>query len=156
MVTCPYCRQSNSEKEYTCNYCGGRLHESKGVEPTSQPRVGEPFFYQGYIVWCVTDGPRDIVQYVFYHGAECVEVLEFHRRFFEELAKDGPGVDHFDYVWHLFCVKQGLEESHTWEYPNSRYRVVIIREEVEPPSEVMESLGEYQDWKKVLHSVSKR
>ena len=104
MKRCDYCGQSSGEVQ--CPDCGSR---SFGSKPVSQITKGEPFHYNGYVVWWLaTDWAYDKAEYLFYLGDRLVERFTISRdvlrMFVPEYQSSMP------FIWDLFLIAQGEEE----------------------------------------------
>ena len=103
MKICDYCGQSSDET--LCPSCGSRSFDSK---PVSQIVRGEPFRYNGYVVWWLADWAYDTTEYLFYLGDRLVERFTISREVLRMFVPEGQSV--MPFIWDLFLVAQGEEE----------------------------------------------
>jgi hypothetical protein len=101
-----------------CKYCGtdgeGQFCEScsaEFVEEVEEEYIkGEPFFYNGYIVWWIRELSSDFHKVYFYLGDRLVEVIEFSHGFLCQIDGYEEGISMWPFVWELFKAAHGEEE----------------------------------------------
>ena len=70
---------------------------------------GIPFFYGGYIVWCLRDYEYRFYNIVFYRGKEVIDnivIREYEKRSWNL----EPGEDWFWKVWEMFCERNNIDD----------------------------------------------
>jgi predicted amidophosphoribosyltransferase len=61
MITCVYCGREWQERDGVCSHCGA-------PNKIAKMQKFEPFFYDGYIVYCLRDYARCLHSWIFYKG----------------------------------------------------------------------------------------
>jgi len=102
-----------------CFYCGRPI----GLEPEclrcSAPRKSmttedhspryerrEPFWYCGFVVWPIRDYSKDVLEFEFYSGLQCVARVSMSRDFLDDLSEGGK-LDCMPYIYELALVASG-------------------------------------------------
>ena len=101
---CSYCEQPNHKENEFCKYCGAELDR---IDKACIQK-GEPFAYNGYIVWPIKNIPMDFLEYHFYLGDRLVDVIKISRDILLNFVPQGTS--EMGLVWDLFLVSQGEEE----------------------------------------------
>lgn len=83
MITCVYCGRQWEEKNEVCAHCGA---------PNKLAKIQkfEPFFYEGYIVYCLREPARRCYSWIFYKGITFMGRVDIIDEILETLS---PAVD---------------------------------------------------------------
>jgi len=103
-VICNYCGQRVDDD--FCEHCGGRNGQKKLQDEIQR---GEPFYYEGYIVWALREIQSDAISYVFYRGREIVDKIRITGALLRARFIDGES--EFSFIWNLFLLSQGLTDA---------------------------------------------
>jgi hypothetical protein len=136
-----------------CEYCGTKNQEggkcSKCGAPIDAPvadaalRSG-PSFYEGYIVYTLSNWQTDSLEYQFWLGRELMERIRVSRKILDEFV--GEGCDPMPFIWKLFLVARGELEVLEWQEKNNRLPAFFeIRKSENPMYE-----QERQLWRSIL------
>ena len=82
-MICSYCGREWKQENGRCAYCGAQNKLAK-------LNKYDPFFYDGYIVYCVRDYSRDLFSWIYYKGITLVGRVDMDSR---ELAQYPPAED---------------------------------------------------------------
>ena len=82
-MICSYCGREWKQENECCVHCGAQNKLAK-------LNRYDPFFYDGYIVYCVSDYSRDLFSWVFYKGITLVGRVDMNSR---ELSQYPPAED---------------------------------------------------------------
>ena len=83
-MQCLYCFQpwKPSEKnEKLCHYCGA-------AKPEQDYQKSDPFFYEGYIVWCVRSMSYAWFEFVFYKGTTYIGMVRWDWKKMNQYAEN--------------------------------------------------------------------
>lgn len=103
MKRCDYCEMATNETQ--CPGCGSRNFDNK---PVNQITRGEPFHYNGYVVWWLADAWLDTAEYLFYLGDRLVERFTVSRDVLNMFVPENCTA--MPFIWDIFLVAQGEEE----------------------------------------------
>jgi hypothetical protein len=79
------------------------------MKTDNKPVKGEPFHYNGYVVWWLADPMRDEAEYLFYLGDRLVERFTVTREALRTFVPES--CDAMPFIWELFLVAQGKKEK---------------------------------------------
>jgi hypothetical protein len=120
MKSCSYC-SSNHFENGKCQSCGAP-NSAVEIEASRDIWKGEPFAYNGFIVWPIVRGWEGIGgrsrEYHFYLGDRLVEIVEFSDEIWRELfVRDSAAIqtNPMKLVWELFLVACGDEKEYIQE-----------------------------------------
>ena len=105
---CQYC---GNEEEADEKRCAGCDTVSFGEQLAQQRYEGNPFPYNGYVVWWIRDiisMPLQTVEYLFYLGDQLVERIILDRDIIKRFVPEHGDV--MPFIWDLFKLAQGEEE----------------------------------------------
>lgn len=103
LKVCQYCGQES--KNGHCVNCGST---NFGDTPKERICKGQPFYYNGYVVWWLADILTFKVTYLFYLGDRLVENITLSRDILDRFVP--KHCDPMSFVWSLFELAQGKEE----------------------------------------------
>ncbi len=131
-TVCLYCGQE-SVVGAACPHCGA---SGSTVQPAAvQAERGEPFAYNGLIVWPLRDLVRDVVSYQFFLGDRLLETIEVSREVLHELAEQDPGADCMPLIWQMFEIAHGDRDMAILEDNRRRSPALIAMTSLEYPRE---------------------
>lgn len=104
MKICDYCGAERGE-DGTCPGCQASGTDS---QPASQIVKGEPFHYNGYVIWWLADWAYDTAEYLFYLGDRLVERFTISREVLRMFVPEYESA--MPFIWDLFLLAQGEEE----------------------------------------------
>ena len=136
---CAYCNQSNFDTNGKCLGCGGQRRATQG--PERHAEKGEPFFYNGFMVWPVYRAndflERNAIEYQFWLGERFIDSVLMTREFVNDIFPHGEDTftDIMLLVWRLFEVKCGDGEiafldtakENVQRYNTERETLVFVR-----------------------------
>ena len=103
MKRCDYCGQATDEVR-----CPGCQSENFDSKPVNQIVRGEPFHFNGYVVWWLADAWLDSAEYLFYLGDRLVERFTISREVLNMFVPENcPAMP---FIWDIFMVAQSEEE----------------------------------------------
>ena len=98
--TCPYCGVDSAEGISLCGECGAPLEDNSLRDYDK----GEPFFFNGYIVYSLFDYVIRNYEFVFYLGTTLIERIVLSE---DVIRKFVPlGQTYMPMIWDLFLVTQ--------------------------------------------------
>lgn len=100
---CQYCGE-----RVTSNVCVGCGSTDLGDIPEERICKGDPFFYNGYIVWRIADFYQDQATYLFYLGDRLVETITLSRDILDQFVPRHCTA--MPFIWDLFELAQGEKE----------------------------------------------
>ena len=80
-MKCEYCSTENESKDY-CKNCGAKLSKEK-----REDWKGDPFFYNGYIVYCLKHWEKDAVIDSTEPGKELLRIPTLHNKYLNILTQ---------------------------------------------------------------------
>lgn len=103
---CEFCGTDKQDGN-TCVRCGAKLPEAVNVWKS------EPFFYNGYIVYCLRDCIRDQREIQFWLGHDLIQHFIFTRIAWDEFITrivGGEMCDYMPYLFDMLKLTQGEKE----------------------------------------------
>ena len=113
-MKCEYCGSDNQKGEL-CDKCGAKMP----IAHKSDIWKSDPFFYNGYIVYCLRDMANDTFECQFWLGMELLERIKVSRVVLDEHVK--PYEDAVPFFWDLFLLAHGEKEVLIWQEKNTKY-----------------------------------
>lgn len=107
-MTCAYCGETLQPDALACSQCGAP------VEKKGRTSKGEPFLYNGYVVWPAYDYHDydsfviDKLNYSFWLGDRLIETIKVDRHIIREMIPENT--DPFNLIWDLFKLTQEPDE----------------------------------------------
>jgi hypothetical protein len=124
-----------------CQYCGnlGNTVEGEPCQTCGAPVIfkqdpiekGDPFFYNGYMLWPERNFWKDDRTIHFLLGDRLVETITISKLTLNQLV--GEGQSFLPLFWDLFKVTQGEEEVLRIKELNTRYPAIFEVRRIENP-----------------------
>lgn len=135
-MKCEYCQSENQSGEI-CNRCGAKL-----PKVNNDVWKSEPFFYNGYICYCLKDYSIDSLEVQFWLGLELIERICVTRELID--SRVAPNEDKMSFFWELFLIAHGEKDVLEWQEKNNKYPAVfLITRRENPEKERIRSLSMY-------------
>ena len=111
---CSYCNQSVFSEVGKCLGCGASV-PVEIVITTKDMRKGEPFAYNGVIIWPIYDVGMDICEYHFYTGNTLQAIIPISRSLMDDMFPErdkGYDIPILPFLWELFLVAVGEKKQY--------------------------------------------
>jgi len=135
---CSYCHQENFDASGKCLGCGSNKKSTPSILERTEQR-GEPFFYNGFMVWPIYKNDmmeRLATEYQFWLGERFVDSVLITRNFIRDVFQDnGDCISIMPFIWKLFEVKCGDREiaifdtakENMRQYESERESIIFCR-----------------------------
>ena len=134
---CLYCGNKRDKTSEYCPGCGSyRTTDIQGYDIFPYER-GEPFIYNGLIVYAFKNLLSNLCEFQFYAGDRLLERIEIERDFMLALREQDSGQSVMPLVWQLFEIAHGDRDLGLIEDNSRRVPALIIYTRIEYPKELL-------------------
>lgn len=135
-MNCEYCGAKNQGGEY-CEKCSAKIPEKKDIWKS------DPFFYEGYICYAITDYCKRTREIQFWLGRELIQRICLPFEFIDTRIIEAE--DPMPLFWDLFLLAQGEKDVIEWQEKNKKYPMRFEVRRIENETVEAWKRGEYID-----------